>query len=42
MEEKCLKLEGKSNMITSCKYLDEKLWECSQIGVEMANSVETL
>ena len=38
-----MKLEGKSNMITSCKYLEEKLWECSQTeGVEMANSVETL
>ena len=35
--------EGKSQVIASCKYLKEKLWECSKReGVVMAESAETL
>ena len=35
--------EGKSKMIASCGYLEEKLRECStEEGVTMADSVETL
>ena len=49
VERKGLKLsitekvkEGKSNMIASCGYLDEKLRECSKEGMTMADDVETL
>ena len=49
VEEKGLKLsitekrkKEKSKMITSCRYPEEKLRECSQKGVSVANSVETL
>ena len=50
VEEKGLKLsitetgkEGKSQMIASCGYLEEKLRECStEEGVTMAHSVDTL
>ena len=50
VEEKGLKLsitgngkEGKSKMIASCGYLEEKLQECSkEEGVTVADSVETL
>ena len=49
VEDKGLKLsitekreKEKSEMITSCRYPEEKLRECSQKGVSVADSVETL
>ena len=50
VEKKGLKLsitekrkEGKSTMVASCGYLEQKLRECSkEEGVTMADSVETL
>ena len=34
--------EGKSKVITSCQYLEERFQECSKKGVALATSVETL
>ena len=34
--------DGKSKVIASCTYLEEKLRECNKEGVILATSVETL